>query len=1146
MPVQVTLPELNPEQQAAVASGLGRDTTFVWGPPGTGKTRTIGALGAELHRRERSVLLVSHTNAAVDQALLRIAAEVDAAELEQGKVIRLGETKERVVAERPELLAQTHIERRSLLLTQERDALRGEQAQQTGRLAEVDRLLAVAAWLSGATGELRARHLELEELVLLTRAEAKARGHLESLEAEFAPLAAMGEAAEHVLALAARAAELQPQVAEAEQQRQAAVSELADLAARREAAEALAARASEYVPVARAAEARIAELREEIPMREPLLAATDAELDELHRSIAEAEVHLERAEAANAVTRRLRGLPRPDEQQQTLAALRTRAWRLSRARQQAAQAIEGLEREFREARETIARLGHLPDPDLAEQQAHALHVQEEQARTALRSAEEAVGRLAAELGRIGDPEPLFLATYGRPAAEVAAAVRSLRQRIVPVAEEARRLAGQAAARREATIQALLGRLADLRRLGLCRSRPEALEAMLAAVEQAHAEAQALLAGTSVDALEDDRRKLQQRLRAIAARLADIQEQLQRVEDLVVAEASVVATTLARAYKRESVQRRTFDTVVLDEASMAPIPALWVVAARAERNVVLVGDFLQLPPIKHSQHELAERWLGRDIFEVADLTQAIEPGAAPAHLVDLREQRRMHPAISRIANQLVYKGRLRDGPTLSDSDLLDGWFNGDWAADAPLLLVDTGSLNAWVTSVHHGGRTSRLNFLSATVCVDLADLLLLRERAPFEPGERPRVILGAPYRPQAKLLGLLAREQGLAEAGEVVAGTAHTFQGNEAPVVIFDLVNDEPHWRVGMFDPKWDKGTSRLLNVALTRAQRRLILVGDFAWMERQAGRGGFLRQLLAELRATCPIVEARTILPAGLAGRAAAAQRASVAAQTGPVPPQLVVTQDRFFDYLHADVAAAQDRVVVYSAFATLERVGRLEPHLRGAVERGIDVWVVTKLLEERGHDRHHYERIEQALRSWGIAIVHKQRMHEKLVLIDDDVLWQGSLNPLSYSATQEVMERRRSREIVRDYARVLRLDELLDAYRKRETSCPYCGSEVVAAEGRDDPYYWRCVTDHCFSRSIGDAMPVDGQVVCRRCQGELEFRWPSEEPFWRCTRNHHHRQPLARSHLRLPKMRELIPAGELRTLDSSFRIAGPRRLGPA
>lgn len=64
---------LNPEQCEAVGSALGRDLTFVWGPPGTGKTMTLGTLATELHRRGRSVLLVSHTNAAVDQALLHVA-----------------------------------------------------------------------------------------------------------------------------------------------------------------------------------------------------------------------------------------------------------------------------------------------------------------------------------------------------------------------------------------------------------------------------------------------------------------------------------------------------------------------------------------------------------------------------------------------------------------------------------------------------------------------------------------------------------------------------------------------------------------------------------------------------------------------------------------------------------------------------------------------------------------------------------------------------------------------------------------------------------------------------------------------------------------------------------------------------------------
>jgi len=60
-------PYLNEAQDAALGSSLGRDITFIWGPPGTGKTQTIGSIGEQLYRRRRSVLLVSHMNTAVDR-----------------------------------------------------------------------------------------------------------------------------------------------------------------------------------------------------------------------------------------------------------------------------------------------------------------------------------------------------------------------------------------------------------------------------------------------------------------------------------------------------------------------------------------------------------------------------------------------------------------------------------------------------------------------------------------------------------------------------------------------------------------------------------------------------------------------------------------------------------------------------------------------------------------------------------------------------------------------------------------------------------------------------------------------------------------------------------------------------------------------
>jgi hypothetical protein len=676
----------------------------------------------------------------------------------------------------------------------------------------------------------------------------------------------------------------------------------------------------------------------------------------------------------------------------------------------------------------------------------------------------------------------------------------------------------------------------LKVLGLLDEVPSAFPETLDQVERAMPRARTMLAGRDAAKLREERDRGRQRLAGIMRRLVEIDDALQKVEELVISEARVIATTLTRAYRRDSVQARSFDTVILDEASMAPIPALWVVAGRALKNVVVVGDFLQLPPIKHATHELAERWLGRDIFESADVQAGFLSGQPRPGCVTLTEQHRMHPDISAIANRFVYKEMLRDGPGVETDVLLDGWCEQRAPFNAPVLLVDTSKLNAWVTSVSHGGRSSRLNFLSATVCADLAELLLRPDRSSFVQGERPRILVAAPYRPHAKLLSALLKEQGL--VGEVVAGTAHTFQGNEAPVVIFDLVNDEPHWRVSMFDPRRDPDTQRLLNVALTRAQRRLIIVGDFSWIERQAGRRSVLRALVEYLKSQHPLVDASNLVPEGLAARAAEIQRNAEVGREQPVAPQLVVAQDRFFDHLHRDLAHAQRQVVIYSPFMTTERVGRLQPHLRTAIEQGAEVWVITKTLEERGRERGRYEDIEHGLETWGARVAHKRGMHEKIVLIDHRILWQGSLNPLSFSETQEIMERRESLEIASDYSKVLRLDELTGVYRSQQTTCPYCGSEVVAAEGRDEPFYWRCVVDDCFSRSVGDPMPVDGLVVCRTCSGPLEFRWPNQDPFWRCTINHHHRQPLVRTHLRLPKMRELIQRSDLRKLDSRYRTA--------
>jgi hypothetical protein len=337
---------------------------------------------------------------------------------------------------------------------------------------------------------------------------------------------------------------------------------------------------------------------------------------------------------------------------------------------------------------------------------------------------------------------------------------------------------------------------------------------------------------------------------------------------------------------------------------------------------------------------------------------------------------------------------------------------------------------------------------------------------------------------------------------------------------------------------------RLLNVALTRAQRRLILVGDFDYIAKQ-GKKAFVHELIDFLRARYQTVEAGAIIPSGLSARAARMQLAAQGTGDEIALPHLVVTQDLFYRHLFGDLAAAKERIVIYSAFLTQDRLAAVQPQLRAAVERGVSVWVVTKELEDRNkQQRPHYRQLEQSLRSWGVEMAHKSRMHEKLVFVDDDVVWHGSLNPLSFTNTQEIMARYENRSVAEHFAKTVRLEELLAAYaagQAGEATCPFClTGEVIAAEGLDEPYYWRCVNDDCFKRSIGDPMPKDGMVVCASsgCGSPVELGTWGGKPAWRCKANRHHHMKIASAHLRLPKMRALIPARELKKLEKAFGVS--------
>lgn len=183
----------NADQICAVRRSLGSDTTFVWGPPGTGKTTTLARIVEAHYRAGRSVLLVSNTNIAVDTALEKLAERLKGEpEFHQGLVIRQGRVVKEELRRRfgPQVILEEIVARLGQRLQNEkgnllREAapLEAEERSLVTALKDLERLASARETfaarqnaLEAAKGNIAARQQEAEQH--RTRA-AKVRSDLE-------------------------------------------------------------------------------------------------------------------------------------------------------------------------------------------------------------------------------------------------------------------------------------------------------------------------------------------------------------------------------------------------------------------------------------------------------------------------------------------------------------------------------------------------------------------------------------------------------------------------------------------------------------------------------------------------------------------------------------------------------------------------------------------------------------------------------------------------------------------------------------------------------------------------------------------------------------------------------------------------------
>lgn len=295
---------------------------------------------------------------------------------------------------------------------------------------------------------------------------------------------------------------------------------------------------------------------------------------------------------------------------------------------------------------------------------------------------------------------------------------------------------------------------------------------------------------------------------------DLINKLEHAKNLVIDEARVVFATSSMIEIKEYLRRQKFDNIIIDEASMMAPPHLLAISNNISRRVIIAGDFRQLGPIALSQSEYSYKWLHRDLFEFFGIDSSEDDHNNPA-LTTINNQRRFHDEICQLINGTFYGHMLKSKTDLSNLKL---YKRPPWN-DNCIAYCDLSADPNF--EVQRTKEQSRCNHGSSIFIVRQIVKPLQKHplRTPFT------IHIITPYRGQVNTLKndlkLEITDEGF--RGRIKVGTVHSFQGSEADLIIFDLV-ESVNEKIGRLF--WQQMGERLVNVAVSRTTGKLIVVGD--------------------------------------------------------------------------------------------------------------------------------------------------------------------------------------------------------------------------------------------------------------------------------------------------------------------------------
>lgn len=282
----------------------------------------------------------------------------------------------------------------------------------------------------------------------------------------------------------------------------------------------------------------------------------------------------------------------------------------------------------------------------------------------------------------------------------------------------------------------------------------------------------------------------------------------RINESLFSEARVIACTLAGSANRVLVGQK-YGTVFVDEAAQALEAACWIAIRKADR-VILAGDHCQLPPTVKCV-EAARQGLGHTLMQAVVKNK-------PDAVSLLKVQYRMNDAIMRFSSDWFYGGMLQSAPEVRYRSILD--------FDTPIEWVNTEGMDCNEEFV--GDSYGRINKAEAELSVgQLKNYITKIGRERFLE-ERIDVGLISPYKAQVQFLRQLLKKDSFFKPyrSAITVNTVDGFQGQERDVILISLVRANEEGQIGFLNDL------RRMNVAITRARMKLIILGDASTLTR--------------------------------------------------------------------------------------------------------------------------------------------------------------------------------------------------------------------------------------------------------------------------------------------------------------------------